>query len=82
MITIKDACKIALQEMPGYQIISASEIEDGWLFSFALPDNSIPDVSPILITKNTGAVKSYVFEDHIMEVLTAKPIELSALENI
>lgn len=80
MITISDACKIALNEMPGYQIVSASEIEEGWLFSFSLPDNSAPDMSPMLVTKETGAVKSYTFEDHIMEILTAKPIELAKIK--
>lgn len=80
MITISEACKIALNEMPGYQIISASEVEEGWLFTFSLPDNSAPDVSPMLITKENGEVKSYTFEDHIMEILTASPIELTKLE--
>lgn len=82
MITISDACKIALQEMPGYQIISASEIEDGWLFNFALPDGSTPDISPLLISKETGKIKNYVFEEYIMEILSATPIELSKLKDI
>ena len=81
MITISDACKIALKEMPGYQIVSASEVESGWLFSFSLPDNSTPDMSPMLVTKETGEVQSYTFEDHIMEILTAKPIELAKIES-
>lgn len=82
MITIIDACKIVLREMPGYQLISASEVEDGWLFSFSLPDNNMPDMSPLFVGKETGAIKNYPFEDHIMEILTAKPVELSKLEII
>lgn len=79
-MNIKEACKIALEKMPGYTIISASEIENGWLFSFGMEDGGAPDESPLFVSKNDGKVGAYNFEEHIMEILNATPISLSQLE--
>lgn len=80
-MTIQEACEIALEKMPGYVIMSVSEIESGWLFSFGLEDGSTLDESPLFVSKNNGRVEMYIFEDHIMEILNASPIALSKLDS-
>ena len=80
-MNIQNACKIALAAMPGYNIISASETESGWLFSFGLNDGSIPDLDPLFVSKSDGSIQTYVFEEHMMEILYATPIKLSELES-
>ena len=79
-MNIQEACRIALNAMPGHVIISASEIETGWLFCFGLEDGSIPDIDPLFVSKTDGEKRIYSFEDHLMEILYAKPIQLSELE--
>ena len=76
----KDACKIALKSRQGYVIVSASEIENGWLFGFATEQGDSPDESPLFVSKTDGSAQTYPFEEHIMEILNAEPISLSGLE--
>lgn len=79
-MNLSKACKIALDTMPGYYITSASETEDGWLFSFSSEDGEIPDELPLLISKTDGSVLSYNYEEYFMEIMNAEPISLSKLE--
>lgn len=79
-MNIKDACRIALQSRQGYVIVSASEIESGWLFGFATEQGDSPDESPLFVSKIDGSVQTYTFEEHIMEIVNAEPIPLSDLE--
>ena len=79
-MSINEACKIALETMPGYYITSAAETDDGWLFSFRSKDGEVPDELPLLISKADGSVLPYNYEDYFMEILNAEPISLSTLE--
>lgn len=76
MIDLKLACKKALNEMPGYQIVSACEIADGWIFSFRAFSGAELDISPLFVSRETGESQFYSFEEHIIEILNASPIEL------
>ena len=79
-MNFEEACKIALNLRKGYQIISASEIDNGWLFSFCLKDSGeIPDESPLFVSKSDGTAYIYSFEEHFMEIINADPIALSEI---
>ena len=78
-MNFKDACLTALQHKPGYRIISASELENGWLFSFGLEDGSVPDESPMFISKIDGSIQAFSFEEHIFEILNSEPISITQI---
>lgn len=79
-MTFQDAYKIVSEAMPAYNIISASEIEAGWLFSFAAKDGSSLDAPPLLVSRSDGSMQPYSMGEHFIEVLYAEPIPLSELE--
>lgn len=77
MITIQEACKIALKVREGYLLTSASEIDNGWLFSFGLENGMIPDEAPMFVSNIDGSYQIYDYDEHFVEILNAKPISLS-----
>lgn len=79
-MNVNEACKIALNNMPGCHIISASETDDGWLFSFENSDGTLQDELPMLISKEDGRIIEYSYEDYFVEILEAEPVELSELK--
>ena len=76
-MNFQEACRIALTTMPGYILISASEIETGWIFSFSFEDGSTIDEPSLFVSKKDGSVKPYSMGENLMETLFATPISLS-----
>lgn len=79
MIDIKTACDIALKHMPGYILCGASELHDGFLFSFRHPDGEEPDLDPMLVSKETGEIIGYDYNERFEEIWFAKPLDLTKI---
>jgi phosphoesterase RecJ-like protein len=79
MIDIKTACDIALKHMPGYILCGASELHDGFLFSFSTKDGEEPDIDPMLVSKETGEIIMYDFFERSEEIFFAKTIDLTKI---
>ena len=76
MIDFQTAYDIALKYMPGYVICSTSELHDGFLFCFTTPEGDDLDIDPMLISKETGEIINYDYNERMEEIWGLSPLDL------
>ena len=63
MVNYQEACKIAKVELKEqleyYDIVTVTEIEEGWVFSFGKTGKELSGSSSRLITRESGTVKCF-----------------------
>ncbi len=77
MITINEAKKIALNSVgKQLEICQVSELPYAWIFSFRIRETKEkPDISPVMVSKENGKVKSFFPPHHIHELNDIRLLE-------
>lgn len=77
MITLEEAKAAALKfTEEGLEIYQVSELPYAWIFAFRCRDTKEkPDISPVMVSKETGSAETFFPPDHFHELSDIKLLE-------
>ena len=76
MITVSEACEIAIKNKKEPYIGVITDVGNGYVIGTITENGEVTDNWPVIVYKENGAISAYIIPNHFSELRYGKKIEV------